>query len=131
MGSAISRKQAQLQKQQQTLETEHQEYHQSIHKLSQAIHPFHIETCESQMGLELSKTLKEPLATLERLSQSHAPNKSQDALERWNKQIPNLSGTIHAWWHWTIQSLKAQTQANPKDSATSTQAGLPPSFSKG
>jgi hypothetical protein len=140
MGSAISRKQAQLQKQQQTLqqklkatssaatrievetqitalqaqqqtfETEHQEYHQSIHKLSQAIHPFHIETCEPQMGLELSKTLTAPLATLERLSQSHAPNKSQDALERWHKQIPNLAGTLHAWWEWTIQSLKAQTQ---------------------
>jgi hypothetical protein len=28
----------------------------------------------------------------------------------WNKQIPDLSGTLHAWWEWTIQTLKAQTQ---------------------
>jgi len=140
MGSAIARNQAQLQKQQnalqqklkatssaekvteveaqitalqaqqKTLETEHQEYQQSIHKLSQAIHPFHIETCEPQLGLELSETLKVPLATLERLSQSHAPQKGQDAIERWHKQIPDLSGTLHAWWQWTIQTLKAQTQ---------------------
>jgi seryl-tRNA synthetase len=140
MGSAIARQQVQLQKQQnalqqklkatssaekgieveaqitalqaqqQTLETEHQEYQQSIHKLSQSIHPFHIETCKPHLGLELPKTLKAPLATLERLSQSHAPNKSQDALERWHKQIPDLSGTLHAWWEWTIQTLKAQTQ---------------------
>ena len=61
------------------------------------------------MGLELSKTLKAPLDTLERLSQRHAPNKSQDALKRWHRQIPDLSGTLHAWWQWTIQTLKAQT----------------------
>jgi Family of unknown function (DUF6399) len=54
--------------------------------------------------------LQTPLATLERLSQTHAPQKSQDALARWQKQIPDLSGTLHAWWQWTIQSLKAQTQ---------------------
>jgi hypothetical protein len=99
-----------LQVQLQTLETDHQDYRQSIYKLSEAIHPFRIETCEPQMGLELSKTFKVPLATLERLSQSHAPNKSQDALERWQKQIPDLSRTLHAWWEWTIQTLKAQTQ---------------------
>lgn len=140
MGSAIARKQMQLQKQhnalqqklkatssaqkvteveaqitalqaqQQTLETEHQDYQQSIHKLSQSIHPFDIETCEPKMGLELSETLKAPLATLKGLSQSHAPHKSQDAMERWHKQIPDLSGTLHAWWQWTIQTLTAQTQ---------------------
>jgi Family of unknown function (DUF6399) len=140
MGTAIARKQAQFQKQQQTLqqnlkatssaakvseveaqitalqaqqqmlETEHQEYQQSIHKLSQAIHPFDIETCEPQLGLELSQTLKAPLATLERLSQSHAPNKSQDALERWHRQIPDLSRMLHAWWLWTIQALQPLTQ---------------------
>jgi Family of unknown function (DUF6399) len=140
MGSAIARERVQLQKQQnaleqklkgtssaekateveaqittlhaqqQTLDTEHQDYQQSIHQISQAIHPFHIETCEPQMGLELSKSLKAPLDTLERLSHSHAPNKTQDALERWHKQIPDLSRTLHAWWEWTLQTLKAQTQ---------------------
>jgi hypothetical protein len=99
-----------LQAQQQTLETEHQDYLQSIHKLSQAIHPFHIETCEPHLGLELSEALQAPLATLERLSQSHAPQKTQAALERWHKQIADLSGTLHAWWEWTLQTLKAHTQ---------------------
>lgn len=99
-----------LQAQQQQLETEHQDYQQSLHQLSQAIHPFHIETCKPQLGLELPAALKVPLATLERLSQSHAPQKSQDALERWHKQIPALSQTLHCWWQWALQSLKTQTQ---------------------
>jgi Family of unknown function (DUF6399) len=140
MGTAIARQQAQLQKQQQTfdaklkaasspkiiavveaqittlnqqrqtLETEHQDYQQSIHALSQAIHPFEINTGEPQLGLDLPKRLKTPLATLERLSQTHAPAKSKDALEQWQKQVPHLSTTLHAWWQWTLQSLGTQTQ---------------------
>jgi hypothetical protein len=142
MGSAISRQQVQLQKQQQTLqeklkksssaaevteveaqiatlesqrqtlETDYQDYQQSLHTLSQSIHPFHINTCEPQLGLELLTVLQTPLATLERLSQTHAPQKSQDALTRWQKQIPDLSGILHAWWQWVLQSLTDQTQ-NP------------------
>lgn len=98
-----------LQAQQQQLETEHQDYQQSLHQLSQAIHPFHIETCEPQLGLELPAALKAPLATLERLSHSHTPQKNQDALERWHKKVPDLSRTLHCWWQWALQSLKAQT----------------------
>lgn len=140
MGTAIARQQAQLQKQQQTfdaklktasspkiitvveaqittlkqqqqtLATEYQDYQQSLHALSQAIHPFDINTCEPQLGLDLPKRLKTPLATLERLSQTHAPAKSKDALERWQKQVPHLCTTLHAWWQWTLQALGTQTQ---------------------
>ena len=140
MGTAIARQQVQLQKQQQnlqeklqaasspavitemeaqtttlhnqqqTLETDHQDYQQSLHVLSQTIHPFHINTCEPQLALDLPKRLQSPLSALERLSQIHAPQKSQDALKRWQKQIPELSGTLHAWWQWVFQALCAQTQ---------------------
>jgi ADP-glucose pyrophosphorylase len=44
-----------LQTQQETLESDHQDYQRSLHALSQAIHPFHIDTCEPQLGLELPK----------------------------------------------------------------------------
>jgi hypothetical protein len=50
------------------------------------------------------------LATLERLSQTYAPAKSKDALEQWQKQLPHLSTTLHAWWQWTLQALGTQTQ---------------------
>lgn len=39
--------------QQQILATDHQDYQQSLHALSQAIHPFNLNTGESQFGLEL------------------------------------------------------------------------------
>jgi hypothetical protein len=35
---------------------------------------------------------------------------SQAALKRWRHKIPALSGTLHAWWDWTIQALSEKTQ---------------------
>ncbi len=71
-----------LQAQQHRLETDHQDYQQSLHALSQAIHPFHLNTGESQLGLELLARLQAHLSTLERLSQTYAPTQSQAALQR-------------------------------------------------
>jgi hypothetical protein len=92
------------------LENDHNDYRKSIHALSLSIHPFHIETGESQMGMELQVSLQPHLSILERLSQTYSPTKSQAALERWRRQIPCLSGGLHAWWVWVIQSLLAQTK---------------------
>lgn len=92
------------------LENDHNDYRESIHALSQSIHPFHIKTGESQMGVELQASLQPHLSILERLSQTYSPTKSEAALERWKRQIPCLSGGLHAWWIWVIQALGTQTQ---------------------
>jgi Family of unknown function (DUF6399)/IclR helix-turn-helix domain len=105
----VSAQMTALRTQQQTLETHHQEYQHSLHALSQAIHPFDLETGESQLGLELPSRLHAPLATLKRLSQLYAPTQSQDALQRWHRQIPALSEILHVWWQWVLQALSAQT----------------------
>jgi Family of unknown function (DUF6399) len=96
--------------QQLQLENDRNDYRRSIHALSQSIHPFHIETGESQMGIELQSSLQPHLFILERLSQTYSPTKSQAALERWKRQIPCLSDGLHAWWVWVIQALGSQTQ---------------------
>jgi Family of unknown function (DUF6399)/IclR helix-turn-helix domain len=98
-----------LQTQQQTLESDHQLYQQSLHGLSQAIHPFDLNTGEAQLGLELPAQLPVHLATLERLSHTYAPTPSQAAVALWQRQIPALSGVLHAWWQWVLQTLPAQT----------------------
>jgi Family of unknown function (DUF6399) len=94
------------------LQTEkaHEDYQASIHALSQSIHPFHIETGESQIGLALQAQLQPYLSVLEQLSQTYSPTKSQAALDRWKRQIPCLSGVLHAWWQWTLQALCTKTQ---------------------
>ncbi len=99
-----------LQAHQHTLETDHQDYTLSLHALSQAIHPFHLDTGESQLGLELPARLQANLSTLERLTHTYAPTQSQAALDRWQRQIPDLSAAQRAWWQWVLQALCAQTQ---------------------
>jgi hypothetical protein len=122
MGTAIAAQQARLHKQQlsdasaqeiiatqlRQVETDYQDYQQSLHALSQALHPFHIDTGESLMEHELQPHLQPHLSTLERLSTIYAPTKSQSVLESWKRQIPAMSGLIHAWWEWVLQSLSAQ-----------------------
>jgi hypothetical protein len=105
-----------LQTQQQTLENDHQDYQESLHTLSQTIHPFSLTTGESQLGLELAAKLQAPLITLTRLSQTYAQTTSQAALTRWQQQIPALTKALHAWWLWVMESLSAQTQdSNTQD----------------
>jgi Family of unknown function (DUF6399)/IclR helix-turn-helix domain len=100
---------ASLQAQQQTLESDHQSYQQSLHGLSQAIHPFYLNTGEAQLALELPAQLQVHLAALERLSQIYAPTTSQAAIALWQRQIPHLSGALRAWWQWVLQALPTQT----------------------
>ena len=46
---------------------------------------------------------------MERLSHTYAPTQSQAAVDRWHRQIPDLSAALHAWWQWVLKSLSAQT----------------------
>ncbi len=76
----------------------------------QSIHPFDLKTGEAQIGNERQASLQPHLSILERLSQTYCPTKSQAALERWKRQLPSLSGGLHAWWVWVLQSLGTHTQ---------------------
>ena len=62
------------------------------------------------MGTELAARLQPHLSVLERLCQIYSLTKGQEALERWKRQLPCLSGLLHAWWQWVLQGLSAQTQ---------------------
>ncbi len=75
-----SKSKAQLQvvaAQQLQLENDRNDYRESIHALSKSIHPFHIETGESRMGMELQSSLQPHLSVLERLSQCTTNKRSR------------------------------------------------------
>jgi len=136
IGSAIARQQVQLQKQHQGLQEKlktlsspaaicqpKSQYYKpnrtnwkstvktisKIYALSQTIH-FWPQHRESQFGFELPTRLQSILANVERLGQTYAPTRAAAAIDVWQRQIPHLSGTIHAWWQWVLQALCSQTQ---------------------
>jgi hypothetical protein len=85
------------------------EYHQALQNLSESIHPFHLETQESQLGHDLPQRLQAPLAALGALATTHGTDTATTALEDFKTQIPGLNQGIQAWWQWTSQVLALKT----------------------
>jgi len=53
--------------------------------------------------VQLPTRLQSILANVERLGQTYAPTRAAAAIDVWQRQIPHLSGTIHAWWQWVLK----------------------------
>ena len=96
---------------QTVLVQDQQHYHQAIEALSLAIHPFHLTTQQWQLFTPLSEQLSIPLAQLRQLGQPYGGAKAIQAIERFEKQIPEITQGIHAWWQWTTQALSQETDS--------------------
>ena len=86
-----------------------QTYHQALQHLTASIHPFHLETQESQLGHDLAQRLQTPLDQLSQLASTHGTDGATTAIEDFKTQIPGLSQGIQAWWKWTSQVLALKT----------------------
>lgn len=99
-----------IQAQQQTLEQNKNTYHQTLHKITLAIHPFNLITLEWQLFSELSTCLNAPLEQLSALANSYGGNKATKAIDTFEQQIPSMAQGIHAWWSWVNQALALKTE---------------------
>jgi len=104
--AAISEVSAQitvLQAQQDKLEIDRQDYHQqNLHALSQTIHP----STPGNLNLGSSYPLGcSPFWLMWSGWSNLCPTRAAAAIDVWQRQIPHLSGTIHAWWQWVLQAL--------------------------
>ena len=141
IGSALGRQQAQLAKQHQTLQAQwetakteakrnslapslkalstqqatvcqaQQQYYEVIRAISLSIHPFDLEWHEAQTLNDLETSLVNPLNQLRTLAQTYGGAKAIQAIETFDKQLPDIAQGIHAWWGWATQSLATQTMA--------------------
>jgi Sec-independent protein translocase protein TatA len=95
--------------QQQGLEEAKTTYHQAIHSITQAIHPFHISNLQWQLFHELSSHLSAPLQQLSTLAHSYGGDKATQAIDTFEQQISSMAQGIHAWWQWVNQALAMKT----------------------
>ena len=139
IGSAIGRQQARLAKQSQTLKVkwetakteakkrpleqslkalsvqqatvcqDQQLYREAIRAISLSIHPFDLERQEAQTLGDLETALITPLEQLRTLAQTYGGTKAIQAIESFEKQLPDIVRGIHAWWSWVTQALAIQT----------------------
>ncbi|MDJ0708517.1 MAG: hypothetical protein QNJ46_35060 [Leptolyngbyaceae cyanobacterium MO_188.B28] len=56
----------------------------------------------------ISEKLSVPLAQLRQLGQTYSGDKAIQAIDRFEKQISEISQGIHAGWRWTTQALSQE-----------------------
>ena len=141
IGRALGRQQARLAKQSQTLKAkweiakteaqkrlleqslkllsaqqakvlqDQQHYRESIRAISLSIHPFDLERQEAQTLSHLETALVNPLEHLRTLAQTYGGTKAIQAIERFEKQLPDIVRGIHAGWLWATQALATKTSS--------------------
>jgi hypothetical protein len=107
---AIQQAMALLSQQWQEVKEVQQQYHDALHAITQAIHPFELSTLQWQMFSGLSANLSLPLEQLSSLAQRYGGDKAQKAIDTFQQQIPSFAQGIHAWWQWVSAALPAQTE---------------------
>lgn len=98
-----------LSTQQATVCQDQQHYHETIRAISLSIHPFDLERHEAQTLGDLETGLVNPLRQLRTLAQTYGGAKAIQAIETFDKQLPDIARGIHAWWGWVTQALATQT----------------------
>jgi Family of unknown function (DUF6399) len=98
-----------LNQQQQGLVQAQQTYHPALHTMTQAVHPFQIDTLDCQRLSTLAAQLTAPLQALTALAFTVSSDPATAAIESFRQQIPTFAQGIHAWWQWVTSALAAQT----------------------
>lgn len=80
-------------------------YREALHCLTESIHPFNLDTHESQLLDDLEKRLKVPLDSLSELALLYGKDKARQAIADFKREISGFSQGIHAWWQWMIELL--------------------------
>ncbi len=97
----------QLQTEQQTLQAAQSQYHDCLHQLTMAVHPFEIRQGIKQTSGQVAAQLTAQLQVLKTLKKSHQLPDTIGCLPKVVGQIPDLSASIDCWWNWVQQSLEA------------------------
>ena len=95
--------------QQEILEEAKTTYHQALHTITLAIHPFNLLTLKWQLFSKLSTELSDLLQQFSMLANTYGGNKATKAINTFEQQIPSMAQGIHAWWRWVSEALAMKT----------------------
>ncbi len=100
---------AQTVKNLQTVAQDQEIYHKALHQVTQSIHPFNLNTNESQLFNDVPIALISPLETLSTLANTYDIESGRKAIDGFNALIPGFTQGIQAWWQWTHDALALET----------------------
>ena len=102
-----------LQDKQVHIEQGKKSYHDALHDISKAVHPFDIETNSVENSASLKEKLLENLANLSLLRAEYCINDKNDRLGKFGRQIEEIAWLIDYWWLLADESL-AQYEIDEK-----------------
>lgn len=81
-------------------------YQGILHKISTIVHPFTIEETGQQTSQQVENLLNEQAQELQIIADNNGISDSQGSLEKFVRQIKDISGVVSAWWGWAEGSLE-------------------------
>jgi Family of unknown function (DUF6399) len=93
----------------QTIAQDQEIYHNALHQVTQRVHPFNLNTHDSQLANDVPMALITPLETLSRLANSYDLDSGKKAIDGFKALIPGFTQGIQAWWQWTHEVLAIET----------------------
>ncbi len=86
-------------------------YHEILHRLSLALHPFDIKESSKMNSAEVQVLLRAILKDAEKLRDKYNISNKKDHLKKFKNQIDDMASLINTWWLWIDESLHDQDEA--------------------
>lgn len=98
-----------LQREVENLQSAQADFRQHLIQLSLGLHPFDVEAQSAQTTQQVSLKLEQQVAKLKQFQKARQLKDATGSINKFNRQIDDLSAIVDLWWAWVHQSLAAQT----------------------
>ena len=88
-----------------TVQSGREDYQNALHEISKAVHPFTIEGSIRQASDQVENTLNKQVQDLRIIANNFTISDSQGFLEKFVRQIKDISCIVPVWWVWAEESL--------------------------
>lgn len=87
------------------LQSAQSEFREHLMHISLGLHPFDVSTLCAQTAQKVSAKLNEQVNRLKEFKQTQKLKDAPGGIEKFTRQIDDLSAVVDVWWWWVYQSL--------------------------
>ena len=89
----------------QDIQASHKDYHITLQKVSLAVHPFNVNDSQEQTTDDVESALYSCTEKFKEIADSLSILDPRGALDKFNRQIEDISSIVVVWWVWVRENL--------------------------
>ena len=89
----------------QDIQESHKDYHITLQKVSLAVHPFNVNDSQEQTTDDVESALYSCTEKFKEIADSLSILDPRGALDKFNRQIEDISSIVVVWWVWVRENL--------------------------